>query len=479
MEKTKKNSHKNPIRKRISRKKRRNVHKKLGKNSYKKIKGGNDKMIMIMKRYDQRKRNKDNPRIARQELLIDLDEGIQNAWFPASVINFADSDGCTLLHLVCFYKDIETLKELFENYGDNIQHDTVGMIYETEQKLNTIETTPLGVACRMKFEYGIELLIAKGADVNKCLVDGKFPFIWTEKIVNSLARSSYEGDINVRDEDGFTPLHAIVRKAIQYAHPTNMPEYKATIGLLIKKHGNLTAGVEIPEEKEMNELYKQIYSSGYYGETPLSAVCKSNKDDVFGLLEYIIEQYQEHPLDQVSVEDVINSTSEYKTVNNKNEVIVVNEMTPLHYAARYGTHKTVDFLIGKGADANAVDEKGWTPLRHACEREKEKKLGETKKVVEALFDKTTNETGITDGNQYCQQQKKERKWTIKNMIRQVFPLESDVDREKRLEKAGYNGVMKPLTRDAQKKTEEMIKRDTEREREIEAARLEKERANVY
>jgi ankyrin repeat protein len=38
-----------------------------------------------------------------------------------------------------------------------------------------------------------------------------------------------------------------------------------------------------------------------------------------------------------------------------------NGWTPLHFATKYN-EKTVKLLIDKGADVNAVDKEGWTPL---------------------------------------------------------------------------------------------------------------------
>ena len=40
-------------------------------------------------------------------------------------------------------------------------------------------------------------------------------------------------------------------------------------------------------------------------------------------------------------------------------------MTPLHLAAEYGRNQVVELLIAKGADVNAEDEDGETPLNRA------------------------------------------------------------------------------------------------------------------
>ena len=49
-------------------------------------------------------------------------------------------------------------------------------------------------------------------------------------------------------------------------------------------------------------------------------------------------------------------------------------MTPLHYAARYGSLDQVNFLIANGANVNAQDSQEWTPLQHACYRSKNKRI---------------------------------------------------------------------------------------------------------
>ncbi len=42
-----------------------------------------------------------------------------------------------------------------------------------------------------------------------------------------------------------------------------------------------------------------------------------------------------------------------------------NGATPLHYAANKGALALVDLLIAGGAEVNAFDKSGWTPLKLA------------------------------------------------------------------------------------------------------------------
>ena len=49
-------------------------------------------------------------------------------------------------------------------------------------------------------------------------------------------------------------------------------------------------------------------------------------------------------------------------VNAKDE----EGLTPLHLAASWGHKEVAELLIGNGADVNAKDIDGWTPLRKAA-----------------------------------------------------------------------------------------------------------------
>ena len=43
--------------------------------------------------------------------------------------------------------------------------------------------------------------------------------------------------------------------------------------------------------------------------------------------------------------------------------------TPLHTAARWGYKEIIELLISSGADVNAKDDNGWTPLHRAANKE--------------------------------------------------------------------------------------------------------------
>lgn len=47
----------------------------------------------------------------------------------------------------------------------------------------------------------------------------------------------------------------------------------------------------------------------------------------------------------------------------------VHNKTPFHFACRRGEEEVVKYLLGKGANASAVDRDGNTPLHYLCESE--------------------------------------------------------------------------------------------------------------
>lgn len=76
-----------------------------------------------------------------------------------------------------------------------------------------------------------------------------------------------------------------------------------------------------------------------------------------------------------------------KRYNVKSTVIDVMQATPLHFAAMYHEYKNVEYLISSGADLNAQDVQGHTPIHICLIRliQDPEKFTEYKRIIKTLL----------------------------------------------------------------------------------------------
>jgi ankyrin repeat protein len=187
----------------------------------------------------------------------------------------------------------------------------------------------------------VQLLIEKGADVNKTWKDGVTP-LWVasqnghEEVVKLLIANG--ADVKKSNENGVTPLWV----ASQNGH-------KGTVKLLIEK------GADVHKANENGVTPLWIASqNGHEGTVELliekgADVKKSNENGVTPLW---IASQNDH---EGTVELLIEKGADVKKSNE-------NGVTPLWIASEYGHEGTVELLIEKGADVNKANENGVCPL---------------------------------------------------------------------------------------------------------------------
>ncbi|MDB4794760.1 ankyrin repeat domain-containing protein [bacterium] len=143
------------------------------------------------------------------------------------------------------------------------------------------------------------------------------------------------GSPNAKDKDGWTLLHLTAyngHKDIVELLITNGADVNAKLNLF----GEIIRPIEVVKEghPEIADLLRK--HGGKYGTIHTAA----GGGDIEAVKEFLAAGVD---------------------VNAKDEV----ESTPLHGAAQYGHLETVELLIAKGADVNAKDEDGETPLDDA------------------------------------------------------------------------------------------------------------------
>jgi ankyrin repeat protein len=287
-----------------------------------------------------------------------------DAWSPLSDDGWTplSDNGSTPLHMA----------------SRNGHESIVSLLLERGADVNVKKSdgwTPLSYACRMGHEAIISLLLERGADVNAKDKGGKTPLhkaSWKghESVISLLLEKG--ADVNVKDKDGKTPLHCACgyngRESIVSwggetpLHNASWKGHESVISLLLERG----ADVNVKDNDGKTPLHcacgyngrESIVSWG--GETPLHNASWKGHESVISLL---LEKGAD-----VNVKDNDGKTPLHCACGYngcESPILLVGE-TPLHKASWKGHESVISLLLENGADVNINDKDGKTPLHYAC-----------------------------------------------------------------------------------------------------------------
>jgi len=280
-------------------------------------------------------------------------------------VNVVSSKGETPLYLACMKGLVGVTKQLLDCRAD------VGLTTSNSNKY------PLLIACERKYRDVAIMLLDRGANANASK-DNETPLKLASangdaELVKQLIR--YGADVHQIHGIGDTALHIAIDHARKYV------ENKAFVGIVqrLLKSG---AGPNVLNDKRETPLY--LASKPADNDVNLGIVQALLKHGADPNVAHVRRYYDDHGISPLSAASVCGNTTLVNllmkygaAVDQKNE----HGRTALHYAigCDYDSFtprsklmnsytSTVEELLSAGADTNAMDASGDSPLYLACER---------------------------------------------------------------------------------------------------------------
>jgi ankyrin repeat protein len=280
-----------------------------------------------------------------------------------NLLNSTKENGDTPLHFAAFAGHKDIVQYLL---AQNAQID----------RTNKGNATALIYAVYFGHKEVAEVLLAKGAECNSADLSGRTSLHYAASsgrldIVQLLLEKDAETDIRASGYFGRTALQL----ALQNDHldvATYLIEKGADINQTEEAYG--WSSLYWSLRREQTEMAKQLISLGaeihltdYDGITPIRMAVEYGYEDVISLLQKKGAALTE--LDKHSMRTLLHSAAingylniadllirDGADINAKDK----NGKTPLFYANKYGHYKTADLLIKHGAESDSVEKKNKT-----------------------------------------------------------------------------------------------------------------------
>ena len=296
-------------------------------------------------------------------------EAVKKSIADGADVNAKSESGTTPLQRAAQYGEKEVVELLISKGADlSAKEDIFGK-------------TPLHYAAEEGHKETLKLLIDKGADVHAGDKDGDSPLAWAVysnhmDIVKLLIAAG--ADVNVKNNKyGWTPLYSatggghkkITELLIDKGADVNAKDDTGMTPL----HYEAMSWAAYHGHKEIVELLiakgADVDAKGDDGRTPLDWAVDLGYTELADLLRKHAGKTSEElfALFKAAAKGNIEAVKQHldggADVNAKDG----GGWTPLHFAAWFGHTEVAELLIAKGADVNAKDHTGRTPLNEAIE----------------------------------------------------------------------------------------------------------------